>query len=116
MQRWSAWFPIGNDEKALKGEQSYAGIIYVCEAFSTPEVMRGARLHYAIQYDIHVNGGHIDEQSDLWMGALYRRRKIPQWRLPLEQWFSHEPIPVLPKPSVQDPKLLGISDYTTDPH
>jgi hypothetical protein len=89
MQRWSAWFPIGNDETA-------------------------ARMHYAIQYDVHVNGGCIAEPSDLWMGALYRTRKVLQWRLPLEQWFSHEPIPVLPGPSVRDPKLLGISDYTMD--
>ncbi len=116
MQRWAAWFPIGEvPENDADGKQDYAGIIYACEEFSTPERMYGARMHYAIQYDIHVQGGRIDAQSDLWMGALYRTRKVLQWRLPLEQWFSHQPIPELPKPSVNDPKLQGISDYIHGP-
>jgi hypothetical protein len=115
MHRWSAWFPIGEaagQPADDDGQQHLAGIIYVCEEFSTPQRMYGARMHYAIQYDILVRDGRIEEQSDLWMGALYRTRKVLQWRLPLEQWFSHEPIPELPKPSVNDPKLQGISDYT----
>jgi hypothetical protein len=117
MERWSAWFPIGDlplesASNELGADHKLAGIIYVCEEFSTPERMYGARMHYAIQYDIHVQDGRIDEQSDLWMGALYRTRKVLQWRLPLNEWFSHEPIPELPKPSVNDPKLQGISDYT----
>jgi YHS domain-containing protein len=117
MQRWSAWFPIDEapPKGARGGSQDLAGIIYACEEFATPQRMYGARMHYAIQYDIHIREGRIDEQSDLWMGALYRTRKVLQWRLPLEQWFSHEPIPVLPKPSIRDPKLLGITDYTRNP-
>jgi len=53
MKRWSAWFPIGEvDNNAIKFGRCYEGIIYVCEEFRTPERMFGARMHYAIQYDI----------------------------------------------------------------
>ncbi len=74
MQRWSAWFPIGEvPEKDADAKQDFAGIIYVCEEFATPERMYGARMHYAIQYDIHVRDWCIDEPSDLWMGRSTAR-------------------------------------------
>jgi YHS domain-containing protein len=111
MQRWSAMFPVDGDAGAAKR----GGIIYVCEQFATEKQMVGARYHYAIQYDLDLAGGRIGERSDLWMGALYRTRKVLQWRLPLHEWFSHEPIPVLPRPMANDPKLLGIGDYVRSP-
>jgi YHS domain-containing protein len=136
MQRWSALFPLGGVHEAVgclcgkephytitadsqsaptrSEEAKLEGIIYVCEQFGNEKKMVGARYHYAIQYDLDLSGGVVSERSDVWMGALYRTRKVLHWRLPLHEWFSHEPIPVLPRAMAHDPKLLGISDYTGD--
>ena len=45
------------------------------------------------------------------MGALYRTRKFPTWRVPMSEWFSHEPIPVLPGENTTDPELLGLPEH-----
>lgn len=110
MWRWEALFPIGRLDGV--GEETLEGVIYVAEEWIEDGQMVGASLHYAIQYEIMAGDGILVESSDLWMGSLFRPRKTPLWRIPLEEWFSHEPIPELLEPhAVEDPDLLGVSDY-----
>jgi YHS domain-containing protein len=116
MHEWEACYPIGkisSPEPSIK-----SGIIYVAEKRYMDDMlgrsrrrMIGARFHYAIQYRLCFRNGQITRESDIWMGALYRTRNFPAWRLPLSEWFSHEPIPVLPGKDTDDPKLLGTDEY-----
>lgn len=116
MQRWQALFPVGR--VAAEGNDHKRGLIYVCEKckyqshwWSTEEAWGGSRYHYGIGYDLRIKDGKLSADSDLWMGSLYRTRKVAEWKVPRAQWFSHEEIPLLPKENIQDPKLLGIEDY-----
>ena len=114
MHQWEARYPIGkisDPEPSIK-----TGIIYVAEKRYMDDVlgrrrMIGSRFHYAIQYRLYFRNGQITRESDIWMGALYRTRNFPAWRLPLSEWFSHEPITVLPDRNTEDPKLLGTDEY-----
>jgi hypothetical protein len=116
MHEWEACYPIGkisSPEPSIK-----SGIIYVAQKRYMDDMlgrsrrrMIGARFHYAIQYRLCFRNGQITRESDIWMGALYRTRNFPAWRLPLSEWFSHEPIPVLPGKDTDDPKLLGTDEY-----
>lgn len=120
MQRWQALFPVSRLPsccRAASGEELRA-TIYVCqEQFADswlsflPRVRSGSRFHYGIHYDLSIKNDHLTDQSDIYMGALYRTRKLPTWRVPMDEWFSHQPIPELPGENVDDPELLGITDH-----
>ena len=71
----------------------------------------GSRFHYGIRYQIEIEEGTLASSSDVYMGALYRTRKFPAWRLPMSEWFSHKPIPVLPGENTDDPELLGFPEH-----
>ena len=115
MQRWEAVFPL---EKASSNGET-RGIVYVSEEFRRPpywwsfdEKWIGSRFHYGITFRLVTSNGRLTDQSDLYMGCLYRTRKFPNWKVPLSEWFSHEPIPELPnEPNTDDADLLGIEDY-----
>lgn len=124
MQKWEALFPIrtaascATNGKACCCSKECRGTIYICEKFfknsSIPFVGRqqkGARFHYAVRYDLNLQDGTLAETSDMYMGALYRTRKLPTWRVPMSQWFSHESIPELPSENVDDLELLGVTDH-----
>lgn len=116
MQRWEALFPIRQASGNCCGETR--GTVYVCEKYLyQPKISflsksrGGSRFHYGIRYDLNLKGNVVQGESDMYMGALYRTRKLPTWRVPMNQWFSHEPIPELPGRNVSDPELLGITDH-----
>ena len=113
-QRWEAAFPLCS--VAGKRRERHGGIVYVGEKRYIKNLFRsvsiaGTRFHYAVQYDLVFEDGKITSDSDLWMGALYRTRRFSQWKLPLHEWFSHEPIPELPGKNTEDPVLLGLDEY-----
>jgi len=117
MQKWEALFPIRSGKSCCCSKE-FRGTVYVCEKFFKPSSIpfvgkrqQGARFHYAIRYDLNLENGVLAENSDVYMGALYRTRKLPTWRVPMDEWFSHEPIPVLPGKNVADMELLGITDH-----
>ena len=56
--------------------------------------MAGGRFHYAIQYELPVEGGRLGSDAAVWMGSLYRARKFTLNQLPYHEWFSERPIPV----------------------
>ncbi|MEZ6132123.1 MAG: hypothetical protein R3C59_25970 [Planctomycetaceae bacterium] len=117
MQRWEALFPVP-EGKSCCGKGPQRGTVYVCERllaesklpFGKP-YQKGARFHYGIHYDLKIRDGILQDDSDVYMGALYRTRKLPTWRVPMSQWFSHEPIPELPSENVDDPELLGLGEH-----
>lgn len=116
MQRWEARFPIRREAASCCGQTR--GTVYVCEKYLyqprvsfLPRRRGGSRFHYGIHFDLQIDEGIVSNASDVYMGALYRTRKLPTWRVPMTQWFSHEPIPELPGPSTDDPDLLGITDH-----
>jgi|GEM_PF-1476788 len=120
MQRWEALYPLKRKPTyccSTEGER-LRGTIYVCqEQYADgwlpflPKKRTGSRFHYGIGYDLKVSGDRLTTESDVYMGALYRTRKLPTWRVPMNQWFSHQPIPELPAENVSDPELLGITDH-----
>lgn len=113
MQEWTARYPVSFEQPSANG------VVYVCEEYhyepwylpGTPK-RGGSRYHYAIKYELNAESGNLSDTSDIWMGALYRTRKFRQATVPLDQWFSHNPIPELREENTTDPDLLGISDYT----
>lgn len=109
MQRWRLTFPVGRVDP--EGERVMAGLVYVAEEQRLRERVIGARFHYGLQYQIETTDGVIRPTSDLWMGALYRTRKVRQSRIPLQEWFSTEPIPALRAPGPKDPVLQGIDEH-----
>ena len=132
-QRWEVVYPLG--PVAQSGPATAAGVIYLCEErhmdrkdYSQAQLLlitgrwwgseekpiQGSRFHYAIQYDLHFEQGVIDAESDLWMGSLYRTRKVDLQDLPHSEWFSHEPIPVLPAKTSYDAELLEIESSGED--
>ena len=91
------------------------GTLYLCERMSHLGIS-GSRYHFAIPYRIQLRDGVLAPESDVWMGALYRTRRVPAWRLPLAEWFSEQPIPELPGPQdTKDPTALGLPDYQDRP-
>ena len=117
MQRWQALFPLPGQTSCGCHRQG-RGTVYICEKYfeksKLPFVGRkqkGARFHYAVRFDLNLQDGQLVAGSDMYMGALYRTRKLPTWRVPMNQWFSHEPIPELPAENVDDLELLGITDH-----
>jgi hypothetical protein len=100
MQRWEGVYALGT---IATGDARLNGLIYLCQQYP-----KGARFHYGIAYDLHVVGGRIAADSDVWMGALYRTRKVLPHKLPLSEWFSARPIPTKPGPGPDDERLLGI--------
>jgi hypothetical protein len=45
------------------------------------------------------------------MGPIYVVHHLRGPRL--KEWFSHEPIPILPSKNTDDPKLLGLDVHQT---
>jgi YHS domain-containing protein len=113
-QRWVASYPLGRMPET--GAHVIHGIIYACEERYDAGRLLGGRFHYGIEYELHVEDGRLTDESALWMGALYRSRDRPFWSLPLEEWFSHDPIPEIPAPqTTDDPSALGIDRYEDKP-
>ena len=117
MQKWEALYPIRSASSCCNGP-TCRGTVYVCQKhFYQPQISLlpkrrgGSRFHYAVQYDLSIEDDVLADVSDVYMGALYRTRKLPTWRVPMTQWFSNEPIPVLPGENVQDPDLLGLPEH-----
>lgn len=108
-KRWVAYFPLG--EAGVDGELT--GLVYMLKSASN-EPDAEVRPHYGVKYDLTFAGGRIKKGSDLWMGSLFWHEGLagPQpGKVPLSEWFSHYPIPVMNSENIQDPTLLGVDDY-----
>lgn len=116
MQRWEALFPVDLTEST---DGIHRGIIYVCEEYrkepfwwSSTKEWIGSRFHYGIPYRLVTENGKLTAASNVYMGTLYRTRKFPAWKVPITEWFSHDPIPEIPEAhSTNDGDALGTDDY-----
>lgn len=95
-KQWEATFPIGI--RAASDNDHLTGVVYVCEErYSTARnELLGGRFHYAIEYDLHIQDGHIQLPSDVWMGATYEGEQYDVMDLSHEEWLSLDPLPELP--------------------
>jgi YHS domain-containing protein len=112
MQEWMFRYPIAAFTKG-QDDNSVAGTFYLCEKrFNDSESIIGGRFHCAFSFRLQKHDNQLAQSSDLWMGALYRKRSLRIWEIPESEWLSHEPIPeILKGESSSDPVLLGIRDY-----
>lgn len=117
MQHWQALYPLRRADSCCCGDEC-RGTVYVCEKyFYQPQIQflarrrGGSRFHYGIRYDLRIDDGVLADSSEIYMGALYRTRKLPTWKVPMTEWFSHTEIPVLPSENVNDPELLGLPEH-----
>lgn len=109
MARWQAHYPLGRIFG--RGEEQIETVIYVADAWLENGRMIGASFHYGIEVRLAFVDGVVQPASEVYMGALFRPRKSPLWRVPPEEWLSHEPLLPLPEPQGDDPETLGIDDY-----
>lgn len=109
MARWEALYPLGR--VSGQGEERLEEVVYVADAWEEKGQMIGATFHYGIEVALDLTDGVVSEESEVYLGALFRPRKSPYSRVPPEEWLSHEPIPELPAPQGDDPETLGIVDY-----
>jgi len=115
MWRWEARYPIA---QRIADDAEFEGVAYVCEdkfyqphRFAAKDQIGGGRFHYGMPFRLVLRDGKVAEESELSMGSLYRTRKFPIHEVPLDQWFSEQPIPELAEKNTEDPTLLGIEDY-----
>jgi len=87
-------------------------IFYLREKRYTNDKLIGSRIHYAIQGKVIVSENNlILPESDIWIGATYRTRRLRNWEIPSQEWFSLKPIPEKPEgDTVMDDELSGIRE------
>ena len=112
MQEWVFNYPISLFSEK-QGDRSVSGTLYICEKrYNDSDSIIGGRFHCAFSFDLHQYANRLTEKSDLWMGALYRKRSLRIWEIPESEWLSPYPIPEIPDgKSSGDPVLLGIHDH-----
>ena len=115
MQSWEFRYPI---RPLLSADEAgpLRGVVYLCEQrFDDDERRVGGRFHYAFQFDLRIIDGKLSAESDLWMGALYRKRSLRIWEIPEREWLSRDPVPTNSGENpTDDPTLLGIKAYEDD--
>ena len=112
MQEWEFLYPISVFTQK-ENPRSVAGTFYICEKrFSDSNQILGGRFHCAFSFDLRMDSSVLAPHSDIWMGALYRKRSLRIWEIPESEWLSPNMIPeITGKQSSKDPVLLGIKDH-----
>ena len=112
MQEWTFMYPISSFTDN-QDDHSVAGTFYICERrFDDSGKLLGGRFHCAFSFELYQDSGCLSENSDIWMGALYRKRSLRIWEIPESEWLSPLPIPEIPDgKSSNNRVLLGIHDH-----
>lgn len=103
-QRWEATYPLGVVTE--DGLVQPRGLVYLCLGERREGRLVPSQCHYWIQHELYFKDGKLEPESNLWMGPVYTPQPMRGPRL--REWFSQEPIPVLPQKNTDDPKLLGL--------
>ena len=107
--KWTADYPIPNSQK----DGPHTGMIYVNKGRVAPERVT-AIPHYGIRYSLEIHNGQLAEGSEVWMGCLFQTDAIAArqiGKVPFDQWFDHNPLPVIEGENTSDPTLLGIPEH-----
>ena len=69
-------------------------------------------MHKTIELKLKLDAEQtILPDSNLWMGATYRTRRLRNWEISPEEWLSPKPIPEIPAPQEGlDDDTLGITE------
>lgn len=109
-KRWVGWITIPKVGAVKEGDLS--GTVYVYRGRREGMEISG-EAHYGLKYDLKITDGRIAEGSDMWVGSIFWHGGIAlpadPSKVPFEQWFSVNPLPIITGPNSQDPKLLGIT-------
>ncbi len=110
-ERWVAYYPIGPMDGSGNGRLK--GVVYLYKGKIEEKKVRGS-CHYAIKYNLEFQDGSLQPESELWMGYLFASEVIAEpevGKIPSQEWFDHEPIPVITGKNTTDPKLLGLEQH-----
>ena len=112
MQEWEFLYPSSVFTKN-ENPRSVSGTFYICEKrFDDTNEILGGRFHCAFSFDLRMESSLLAPNSDIWMGALYRKRSLRIWEIPESEWLSPNLIPeITGNESSKDPVLLGIKDH-----
>ena len=118
-ERWVAYYPLndtrsphasGQPREPLRGLIYLYGEIFQQDGMATP----AGDPHYGILYELSFDGDKIGPGSELWMGAVFVTGNVTipkKGRIPLTEWFGHQPIPeIVSQPDVSA-KALGIEEH-----
>jgi hypothetical protein len=108
-RRWAAVIPLGKPDAT----QSWSGVIYLYTG-SYHEGRLSGTLQYGIGYQVSAVDGKLSPESDVWMDSFGNpvfAPPAPTGKLPYQEWFGTEPLPVITGENSKDPKLLGIDEH-----
>ena len=109
MQRWVAYVPLETPTEM----KAWVGVIYVYTGQIKDGKVHGT-LHYGIEYHLDVAADRLTAESDLWMDSFGNSAfapPTPPGRLPYQEWFGDQPLPVIEGENSKDPKLLGVDEH-----
>jgi hypothetical protein len=108
-QRWAAVVPLGKPNAT----EVWSGVIYVYTGTYHEGRLAGT-LHYGIGYKVSAVDGKVSPESDVWMDSFGNPAFAPPTptdKLPYQEWFGTQPLPVITGENSTDPKLLGIDEH-----
>jgi hypothetical protein len=108
-QRWAAVIPLGKPD--VTG--AWSGVIYIYTGTYHEGRLAGS-LHYGIGYEVSAVDGKVSPESDVWMDSFGNpvfAPPTPTDKLPYQEWFGTQPLPVITGENSKDPKLLGIDEH-----
>lgn len=112
-EQWVGRAPVEIPTPDPSGDTLLEGTFYLYNCVPKKDHI-SERPHFGICFRIVVKGGVIQQGSDLWMGSLYRLRKIfypPPDRILPGEWFDFREIPVIEGTNSRDPALLGVEEH-----
>lgn len=112
---WEAKYPI--EIRPNEPNQTVSGLVYAYQGTAEEKQARGT-YHFGIQYSIHLKDHIVQPDSELWMGSLFWSPALEppnHNRIPMTQWFNHDPIPEITGKNSTNPKLLGIPEHLQKP-
>jgi hypothetical protein len=110
--KWEASVPLNgpNDSAATQ----LSGLIYVYQGAVGDDNQARGNLHYGIKYDLKLQNLILQPDSEVWLGSLFWTPTLEHptlGKVPLKEWFNHEPIPEITGVNSTDPVLLGIPEH-----
>jgi len=115
--QWTATIPLASFSTATSatnsngtGTQNLSGLLYIYQGTIDKTKGRGT-LHYGLKYDLNFKDSVLQSNSEIWLGSLFWTPTLEHptlGKVPLKQWFDHQPIPEVTGPNTTDPNLLGI--------
>lgn len=110
-RQWAAYYPI---DLPASGTGQVKNTISIYRGSLSDGKIAG-QAHYAAEYSLQLTDGRIEQDSELWMGYVFRTGNVatvPPGKIPEDEWFSFRPIPEIEgDQTTTDTRLLGIDDY-----